>query len=110
MRKEHLLEELPAEAGGLSRDGRVVLVHVGVGLLPDQAVGEGGGRRGRRLGDADLAAPDLVEEPLQVLQVEFILQAGAPGLQEDGKIGVGQDRIQELLRPEPVQPEGQALS
>ena len=53
-------------------------------------------------------APDLVEELLEVVQVEFILQAGAPRLQEDGKIGIGQDRIHELLRPEPVQPEGEA--
>ena len=104
--KEDLLEELLAETGGLSGDGRVVLVHVGVGLPPDQAVGEGGGRRGRRLGDADLPAPDLVEESVEILQVEFILEAGAPRLQEDGKIGVGEDRVHELLRPEPVRARG----
>ena len=82
-REDQLLYQVVAQRRSLSRIGGVVLVHVLVGLLPDQPLGKGGRDRGAGLADADLSVLDLRQEALQRRQVEIVLKARPPRLDQN---------------------------
>ena len=62
-----------------------------------------------RLGPGDKAGFQFGQEPGQVLEVELVLEAGPPGLQENGEVRVAPDRVQEFLGLEAAHPQGQPL-
>ena len=67
------------------------------------------------MGGLDLCPGDpprlqFLQELLETLQIELILQAGAPGLQENREISQRQDGIQKLLGLEAAHPQGHPFS
>ena len=57
-------------------------------------------------GNRDLPAAELGEELLQSIQVEVVPQAGAPGLQQEGKLRVTANSVQQGLGTPAHKPEG----
>ncbi len=104
-RKDQLLQQIGPETRRPA-PGHVVVVHQPVGLLPDQVAGER--RRCRRsgLGYPDLFACELVEHLTQRLEIELVLEARAPGLEQDRKVLVSGDRLEQFLGPLAIEPEG----
>ena len=108
---QQLAQQLAIQRQGLRAplgQGRVPLVHVRGHVREGQRPRER--RRGRRvdLDDAHLAPPNALQHLLQRRQIEHVLQAGAIRLQHDGEAGIAQRRRHQVLRLQPLRPQGAA--
>src|SRR5581483_468720 len=108
-RHRDLGEEVVAEARWPDL-AAVVLVHQPVRLLPAEVRRERRRLGRRHLDHLDLAAVELAEQRPQRLEVHLVLQAGAPGLQEEREIRVAGDRLEQSLAALAIQPERHAMT
>ena len=104
-REKKLLDQIGTCRRFFCENRSVVFVHVLVRLLPDKTSGKGRGRPGHGLGDAHHPRPELFDHAPNVREIELVLQARAPGFEHDGEIAVGRNSCEQLLGPEPDEPE-----
>ena len=93
-------------AGGRVSPGLVPLVEEALGELEDEVGGERGGDLSFPDLDLDRAVLNGPEEAPEPREVEIVDQALAVGLDHDGEVGHLADDLEEVLGPEPLEPEG----
>jgi hypothetical protein len=65
---------------------------------------------GGDLEDLDLAALHLAEQRAEATEVELVLQAGAPGLQQQREVGEVAHRVEQPLAALAIEPERHAVA
>ena len=103
-----LANQRAAELGAGRALGRVVEVHGAVGAAPNHVVGERRGHLGDGLGDLDYTLAQLGQAVAQAVQIEVVVQAAAPGLDENGEILVAAHGLDELLGAQTIEPQRHA--
>ncbi len=98
--KDHFAEEAGAQPGNFLGPRTIVHVHILIDLPPPIALGKRARVAGVHFRPGNNPGLQFRQDLLETLQVEFVLQAGAPGFQEDRKIFIGQDGLQQFLRPQ----------
>ena len=89
--------------------GLVPLVHILADKVIEQAGRHRAGCDGLGGDELDLTAVDAMQNLFQVGQVQYVAQTIAVGLEDDGKVLESLGHGQQVLGPQPLEPEGGAL-
>ena len=108
-REHHVPDQIVTQLGNPARVGLVPHVHVFIDLPPAHTARHGARTAGLRNGPGDSAAFQFRQEFSEAVQIELVLETGAPGLEEHRKIFVRQNGIHQLLGSKPTHPQRHAF-